>query len=107
MTHDLQVMDIEPTTQATECRVCGRWWRYLKALSEKSKTKFLNVTSNIKKTAQADPRRVIHSLKVGMALTLVSLFFYIRPLYDGFGVATIWAILTVVVVFEFTVGNNN
>jgi hypothetical protein len=28
----------------------------------------------------------------------------LRPLYDGFGTAGIWAVLTVVVVFEFTVG---
>ncbi|XP_028784904.1 aluminum-activated malate transporter 8-like [Neltuma alba] len=97
-------MDIESSTQANERGVCGRWWGYLKSLPEKSKSKFLNVASNIKKTAQADPRRVIHSLKMGMALTLVSLLYYIRSLYDEFGVAGIWAVLTVVVVFEFTVG---
>lgn len=93
-------MDIE----SKEVGVCGRWWAYLEALTEKSKSKFMNVSSNIKNTAQADPRRVTHSLKVGIALTLVSLLYYARPLYDGFGVAGMWAVLTVVVVFEFTVG---
>ncbi|KAG6412141.1 hypothetical protein SASPL_124810 [Salvia splendens] len=58
----------------------------------------------IKKIGEEDPRRIIHSTKVGLALTLVSFFYYFRPLYDGFGQAGMWAVLTVVVVFEFTVG---
>ncbi|XP_040988381.1 aluminum-activated malate transporter 10-like [Juglans microcarpa x Juglans regia] len=51
-----------------------------------------------------DPRKVIHCLKVGMALTVVSLFYYTRPLYEGVGGNAMWAIMTVVVVFENTVG---
>ncbi|KAJ6807538.1 aluminum-activated malate transporter 10-like [Iris pallida] len=53
-----------------------------------------------------DPRKVVHSIKVGLALTLVSIFYYTRPLYDGVGGTSMWAILTVVVVFEFTVGGS-
>ncbi|KAL3499173.1 hypothetical protein ACH5RR_038266 [Cinchona calisaya] len=51
-----------------------------------------------------DPRKVIHCLKVGIALSLVSLFYYMRPLYDGVGGTAMWAVMTVVVVFEYTVG---
>ncbi|KAL5726847.1 hypothetical protein ACHQM5_000097 [Ranunculus cassubicifolius] len=51
-----------------------------------------------------DPRKVIHCVKVGVALTCVSLFYYMRPLYQGVGGNAMWAVLTVVVVFEFTVG---
>ena len=51
-----------------------------------------------------DPRRAVHGLKVGLALALVSVFYYTRPLYDGVGGAAMWAVLTVVVVFEYTVG---
>ncbi|CAI0544013.1 unnamed protein product [Linum tenue] len=58
----------------------------------------------VKEFGEEDPRRVIHSFKVGLALTMVSLFYYFKPLYDGFGVNAIWAVLTVVVVFEFSVG---
>ncbi|PRQ32620.1 putative aluminum-activated malate transporter [Rosa chinensis] len=58
----------------------------------------------LKKLGQDDPRRIVHSLKVALALTLISMLFYFEPLYDGFGIAAMWAILTVVVVFEFTVG---
>jgi uncharacterized membrane protein YccC len=52
-----------------------------------------------------DPRKAIHCLKVGIALTAVSLFYYMRPLYDGVGGNAMWAVMTVVVVFENTVGN--
>ncbi|KAG6684740.1 hypothetical protein I3842_12G077400 [Carya illinoinensis] len=51
-----------------------------------------------------DPRKVIHCLKVGMALTVVSIFYYMRPLYEEVGGNAMWAIMTVVVVFENTVG---
>ncbi|XP_076881395.1 aluminum-activated malate transporter 10-like [Bidens hawaiensis] len=51
-----------------------------------------------------DPRKFFHCLKVGVALMVVSLFYYMRPLYDGVGVSAIWAVMTVVVVFEYTVG---
>ncbi|KAF3623523.1 putative bifunctional fucokinase/fucose pyrophosphorylase-like [Capsicum annuum] len=51
-----------------------------------------------------DPRKVIHGLKVGIALSVVSLFYYMRPLYNGVGGTAMWAVMTVVVVFEYTVG---
>ncbi|CAL0316661.1 unnamed protein product [Lupinus luteus] len=49
-----------------------------------------------------DPRKFIHCLKVGIALTAVSLFYYMKPLYDGVGGNAMWAVMTVVVVFEHT-----
>jgi hypothetical protein len=51
-----------------------------------------------------DPRKFIHCLKVGIALTAVSLFYYFNPLYDGVGKNAMWAVMTVVVVFEYTAG---
>lgn len=51
-----------------------------------------------------DPAKVVHCLKVGLALSLVSIFYYMRPLYDGIGGNAMWAIMTVVVVFESNVG---
>ncbi|OIW13079.1 hypothetical protein TanjilG_24426 [Lupinus angustifolius] len=51
-----------------------------------------------------DPRKFIHCLKVGIALTAVSLFYYMKPLYDGVGGNAMWAVMTVVVVFEHTAG---
>ncbi|KAG0490008.1 hypothetical protein HPP92_006871 [Vanilla planifolia] len=51
-----------------------------------------------------DPKKAIHALKVGLALSLVSLFYYVRPLYDGVAGSAIAAILTVAVVFEYHAG---
>ncbi|XP_072952599.1 aluminum-activated malate transporter 1-like [Typha angustifolia] len=58
----------------------------------------------VRKIGEDDPRRIAHSFKVGLALTAVSFFYYATPLYDGFGVSAIWAVMTVVVVMEYTVG---
>ena len=66
--------------------------------------KVVEISLKLKKLGEDDPRRIIHSFKVALAITLVSLFYYFKPLYDGFGVAAMWAVLTVVVVFEFSVG---
>jgi hypothetical protein len=52
-----------------------------------------------------DPRRAIHALKVGTALTLVSLLYILEPLFKGVGKNAMWAVMTVVVVLEFTAGN--
>lgn len=82
----------------------GRLCYWAKALYSKIRRNMGEVVERIKKLARDDPRRIIHSFKVAIALTFVSLIYYIRPLYDGFGVAGIWAVLTVVVIFEFTVG---
>uniref|UniRef100_A0A0E0NJ36 Aluminum-activated malate transporter 10 n=1 Tax=Oryza rufipogon TaxID=4529 RepID=A0A0E0NJ36_ORYRU len=53
-----------------------------------------------------DPRKATYGVKVGVALTLVSLFYYVRPLYDGVRGNAVWAIMTVVLVFEYTVGGS-
>nr|CAB3480642.1 unnamed protein product [Digitaria exilis] len=37
--------------------------------------------------ARDDPRRVAHSFKVGLALTLVSVLYYVTPLFNGFASA--------------------
>jgi uncharacterized membrane protein YccC len=52
-----------------------------------------------------DQRRAIHALKVGLALTLVSLLYILEPLFKGLGKNAMWAVMTVVVVLEFTAGN--
>ncbi|KAI3993585.1 hypothetical protein MKX01_002598 [Papaver californicum] len=56
------------------------------------------------KLGKNDWRIIIHSLKVGITLAFVSLLFYFSPIYGGFKSATMCAILTVVMVFEFSVG---
>ncbi|KAL4611232.1 hypothetical protein ACB092_08G108000 [Castanea dentata] len=79
------------------------WWLF-EALPKRLTAKVIETASNTKKLAQDDPRRVTHSIKVGLALSLVLLFYYYQPLYDNLGVSAMWAVMTVVVVFEFSVG---
>ncbi|XP_010556787.1 PREDICTED: aluminum-activated malate transporter 8-like [Tarenaya hassleriana] len=57
-----------------------------------------------KKRSKADIRRVVHSVKVGFALVLASLLFLLDPLYKKVGDNAMWAIMTVVVTFEFFAG---
>jgi hypothetical protein len=98
-------MNIDSSVSHENAGAFTRSWGRLKALPEKLWGKVVDVAKKMKNLGEDDPRRVIHSLKVGLALTLVSFIYYIRPLYDGFGVNAIWAVLTVTLVFEFSVGN--
>lgn len=51
-----------------------------------------------------DCNRVKFSLKVGLAVLLVSLLTLFRAPYHVFGASIIWSILTVAIMFEYTVG---
>ncbi|GLJ22629.1 hypothetical protein SUGI_0425880 [Cryptomeria japonica] len=51
-----------------------------------------------------DPRRIMHATKVALALSLVSLLFLLNPLFVEVGDNAIWAVMTVVVVLEFSAG---
>ncbi|KAK4766424.1 hypothetical protein SAY87_008066 [Trapa incisa] len=102
-------MDIESSSGPAQggARAGGalaRIWGRVKGVPVVAKDKAVEFATRVRKLGQDDPRRVIHSLKVGLALTLVSLVYYVRPFYDGYGISGIWAVVTVVVVFEFTVG---
>ncbi|KAF3448641.1 hypothetical protein FNV43_RR09354 [Rhamnella rubrinervis] len=55
--------------------------------------------------AKEDTNRVIFSLKVGLAVLLVSLLILFRAPYEVFGTNIIWSILTVAIMFEYTVGS--
>ncbi|XP_026411862.1 aluminum-activated malate transporter 2-like [Papaver somniferum] len=77
------------------------WFKGLTGKIIRSGTEF---EGKVEKLGRDDPRRLIHSLKVGITLALVAILFYFSPIYGGFKSATMCAILTVVVVFEFSVG---
>ncbi|XP_073269826.1 aluminum-activated malate transporter 2-like [Primulina huaijiensis] len=79
-------------------------WSWIKGIGTTIMEKMDVLAKQTKKMAKEDPRKSIHSLKVGLTLTLVSLCYYFKPPYSNFGVSAIWAVTTVVVVFEFSVG---
>ncbi|KAI7739497.1 hypothetical protein M8C21_009544, partial [Ambrosia artemisiifolia] len=49
-------------------------------------------------------RKVIHSIKVGTALVLVSLLYLLDPLFKHVGESSMWAIMTVVLIYDFFAG---
>ncbi|RAL43176.1 hypothetical protein DM860_009958 [Cuscuta australis] len=89
---------------AAATSIFRRWRQKLKAFPKELFGKAVEVAEQTRALAKDDPRRVIHSFKVGLSLTLVSLLYYLHPFYKSFGVSTMWAVVTVVVVFEFSVG---
>lgn len=73
-----------------------------KNLRTRSPTSFFRQTW---KMGKDDPHKIIHAFKVGFALCCVSPFYLTDPLFKGVaGDAAIWAVITVVVVLEFSAG---
>lgn len=95
---------MEVGTGSSEKIGMSSWWPFLSSLVEERMARVTGFLNKLKKIAKDDRRRIAHSCKVGLALTLVSIFYYVTPLFNGFRVSAIWAVLTVVVVMEFTVG---
>lgn len=89
-----------------EAGPAARAWAWLASCVAMFGTKVSGFGKKAWKIGADDPRKAVHGLKVGLALTLVSVFYYTRPLYDGVGGAAMWAIMTVVVIFEYTVGES-
>ncbi|CAD6260964.1 unnamed protein product [Miscanthus lutarioriparius] len=82
----------------------ARCWELLCSAAVMLRAKVVGFARKLARIARDDPRRVAHSLKVGLALTLVSVLYYVRPLFNNWGVSTMWAVLTTVVAMEYTVG---
>ncbi|RCV18849.1 hypothetical protein SETIT_3G336400v2 [Setaria italica] len=81
----------------------ARAWAWLLACVAAAWGRVAGFAREVWRIGADDPRKVVHGLKVGLSLALVSIFYYTRPLYDGVGGAATWAIMTVVAVFEYTV----
>ncbi|KAK8659421.1 hypothetical protein V6N13_029622 [Hibiscus sabdariffa] len=62
---------------------------------------------NLYEMGRSDPRKIFFALKTGLTLTSVSLLMLFKGSLKGASQYSIWAILTVVLIFEFSVGKSN
>ncbi|KAJ7973915.1 Aluminum activated malate transporter family protein [Quillaja saponaria] len=69
------------------------WLKYLQDVSYKAW-----------QMGMSDPRKIVFSAKMGLALALISLLIFWKSPGKEIGRYSVWAILTVVVVFEFSIG---
>ncbi|QHO25407.1 aluminum-activated malate transporter 14-like isoform X2 [Arachis hypogaea] len=65
---------------------------------------FVPIFPSFSHLSEQETKNMIHSIKVGISLVLVSLLYLLDPLYQQVGENAMWAIMTVVVIFEFSAG---
>ncbi|XP_058225054.1 aluminum-activated malate transporter 14-like [Rhododendron vialii] len=88
-------MEVAGKQSGGEMGSAAAWW------AERAR----KIGNAVAKEGREDPRKVVHSVKVGMAVTVASMVYLLEPLFHGMGRNnSIWAVLTVILVLEFTAG---
>lgn len=72
---------------------------------KQSKLVFIsNALCLINKYCEQHEKKIIHSIKVGTALVLVSLIYLLDPIFKHVGESAMWAVMTVVLIYDFFAG---
>ncbi|KAJ6768653.1 ALUMINUM-ACTIVATED MALATE TRANSPORTER 4-RELATED [Salix koriyanagi] len=90
----------EKDEEAAKCRCFGSLSDRIVSFSNDVR----NSAVELYKMGQADHRKFLFAIKMGLSLALVSLVIFLKEPLKDVSQYSIWAILTVVVVFEFSVG---
>ncbi|KAF2317758.1 hypothetical protein GH714_041061 [Hevea brasiliensis] len=86
--------------EGVKCRCCRSLSDWIIKIWNKSQ----DGAVELYKMGRTDPRKAIFAIKMGLSLALVSLVIFFKEPLNNANQYSIWAILTVVVVFEFSVG---
>lgn len=97
-------LDGFPNTQGTVENFGSRSGRWVRAKFAGSWEKLRGVCVTAWEMGRSDPRKIVFSAKMGLALMLISLLIFLKEPVKDLGTHYVWAILTVVVVFEFSIG---
>lgn len=99
---EINFSDIESLEdRRTACRF---WYRCFYDGIVSSWRQLQDVAAKAVQMGMSDPRKIVFSAKMGLALMLISLLIYLKEPLKEMSRYSVWAILTVVVVFEFSIG---
>ncbi|KAF1883185.1 hypothetical protein Lal_00003368 [Lupinus albus] len=84
--------------------VVRRLWRWCSDGVVMGWKKVKHVAASAWEMGHSDPRKIIFSVKVGLALTLISLLIFLKEPFEDVNRYFVWAILTVVLIFEYNIG---
>ena len=82
-------------------------WTCLKVMRKKIKKSWDDLQDFSRKALEmgrSDPRKVVFAIKMGVALSIVSLLIFWKGSFEDIAQYSIWAILTVIVMLEFSIG---
>lgn len=83
---------------------CCRLFKCLRDKISDSWKKVQGVSVKAWQLGQSDPRKIVFAAKMALALVLISLLIFLKEPIEELSRYSVWAILTVVVVFEFSIG---
>ncbi|GAB4826039.1 hypothetical protein Ancab_008908, partial [Ancistrocladus abbreviatus] len=79
------------------------FWHTVQGKIQRSWMKVKEAAFKAYEMGRSDPRKVIFAAKMGLALALISLLIFFREPFDFISQNSLWAVMTVVVVFEFSI----